>query len=206
MKNSIYFDDNRKGVENVGEPGIPGVTVALINDLDGSGVWDEDDATFTVTAVNHAPVVQSQSVTTAEDTVKAITLVATYVDSDSLTCQVITQPTHGTLSGTAPNLTNTPALNYAGSDRVTFTTSDVTINSNTSMVSITITPVNDAPTNMTLSNNSVAENQPVNTIVGTLTTNDPDASNTFTYSIAGGDIASFNIDGSSLQTSAMFDY
>jgi uncharacterized repeat protein (TIGR01451 family) len=37
---TIYFDANGNGVENVGEPGIPGVTVALILDLDGDGVWD----------------------------------------------------------------------------------------------------------------------------------------------------------------------
>ncbi len=67
-----------------------------------------------------------------------------------------------------------------------------------------------APTDIALSNNTVLENQPVNTVVGTLSTTDPDAGNTFTYTLVSGtgsvDNASFNISGESLRTSAVFDY
>ncbi len=35
--------------------------------------------------------------------------------------------------------------------------------------------INNPPTDMTLSNNTIAENQPGNTVIGTLTSNDPDA-------------------------------
>jgi len=69
---------------------------------------------------------------------------------------------------------------------------------------------NSAPTDIALSNSSVAENEPVNTIVGTLSTTDPDAGDTFTYTLVSGtgdtDNGSFNINGSSLRTSASFDY
>ncbi len=75
---------------------------------------------------------------------------------------------------------------------------------------ITVTNVNEAPAGSTLSNSSVAESQPVNTVVGTLTTTDPDAENTFTYSLVAGTGSSgngsFNISGSSLRTSEIFDY
>ena len=40
------------------------------------------------------------------------------------------------------------------------------------------------PTDITLSNNSLDENQPVNTIVGALTATDPDAGATFTFTLA----------------------
>ena len=71
---------------------------------------------ITVTPVNDAPVANAQSgVTTAEDTAKAITLTGTDVEGNALTYTVVTQPAHGTLSGTAPNLTYTPAANYNGS-------------------------------------------------------------------------------------------
>ena len=77
---------------------------------------------------------------------------------------------------------------------------------------VAITNVNEAPTDINLSTNSVAENQPANTTVGTLVTNDPDAGNTFTYSLAssiacpGTDNDVFNISGSTLRTSAVFNF
>jgi len=75
---------------------------------------------------------------------------------------------------------------------------------------ITVNNLNEAPTDIALSNSTVDENQPINTVVGTLTATDPDAGATFTFSLAcaapGGDDTSFNIIGVSLQTSAMFDF
>jgi VCBS repeat-containing protein/predicted outer membrane repeat protein len=100
---------------------------------------------ITITPVNDAPVANSQSVTTAEDTLKAITLTATDVDGDPLTWSIVTPPAHGALTGTAPNLNYTPNLNYNGPDSFTFKVRDGTVDSNIATVSITITPVNDAP-------------------------------------------------------------
>jgi VCBS repeat-containing protein len=109
---------------------------------------------ITVTPVNDAPVADSQSVTTPEDTAKAITLAGSDLDGDSLSFTVQTQPAHGTLSGTAPNLIYTPAANYNGADSFTFLANDGQTNSTVATVSITVTPVNDAP---------VADNQSVTT-------------------------------------------
>ena len=111
------------------------------------GQVDSNTATvsITVTPVNDAPVANGQSVTTNEDTAKAITLSASDVDGNGLTFTVVTEPTNGTLSGTAPNLTYTPNANYNGPDSFTFKANDGTEDSNTATVSITVTPVNDAP-------------------------------------------------------------
>ena len=76
------------------------------------------------TPVNNPPVAQPQNVTTAEDTAKVIVLVATDADGDTLTYSVVTQPAHGTVSGTSPNLTYTPNANYNGSDSFTFKAND----------------------------------------------------------------------------------
>ena len=67
---------------------------------------------------------------------------------------------------------------------------------------------NTAPTDIALSRTSVAENQPINTVVGTLTATDPDAGATFTFSLAcaGADNGSFNILGTDLRSSAIFDF
>ncbi|MEI6606050.1 MAG: Ig-like domain-containing protein, partial [Verrucomicrobiota bacterium] len=111
------------------------------------GTIDSAPATvsLTVTAVNHAPVAAAQSVSTAEDTALAITLTATDVDLDALTYALVTAPTHGTLSGSAPNVTYTPASNYYGTDSFTFTANDGQTDSAAATVSLTVTAVNDAP-------------------------------------------------------------
>ena len=69
---------------------------------------------------------------------------------------------------------------------------------------------NAAPTAITLSDNSVNENLPSGTVVGTLSTEDPDAGDTNIYSLVAGDVpndnASFTIDGNTLKTASSFDY
>jgi O-glycosyl hydrolase len=66
-----------------------------------------------------------------------------------------------------------------------------------------------APTNISLSNSSVSENQPPGIPVGSLSTADPDSGNTFDYTLAGGtggaDNASFTITNNTLYTTAIFD-
>lgn len=111
------------------------------------GALDSNTATvsITVTAVNDAPVANNQSVTTAEDTAKAITLTASDVEGNALTYSIMASPAHGTLSGSAPNVTYTPSLNYNGPDSFTFRASDGSLNSNTATVSITVTAKNDPP-------------------------------------------------------------
>ena len=64
------------------------------------------------------------------------------------------------------------------------------------------------PTDITISASTMAENQPAGTVVGTLSTTDPDAGDTFTYSLVGGtgdtDNAAFTIVGNELRTAATF--
>src|SRR5439155_13218194 len=108
------------------------------------GLIDSNTATvsITVTAVNDAPVAADQTTTTAEDTPTAITLSATDVEGSPLTFAIVGGPAHGTLTGTAPTLTYTPAANYNGPDSFTFKANDGLIDSNAPTVSITVTAVN----------------------------------------------------------------
>ena len=72
---------------------------------------------------------------------------------------------------------------------------------------LTVNAANNPPTNISLSNNSINENQAIGTLVGTLSTSDPDVGDSFTYSFCGGtDDASFTISGSNLQSAASFDF
>ncbi len=125
----------------------PGSYTVTFRVTDGGGLMSEQTITITVNEVNAAPVANAQSVTTPEDMAAVVTLTGSDVDlpANLLTYLVTTGPLHGTLSGTAPNLTYTPAANYHGSDSFTFEVSDGTITV-TAVIGITVTPVNDTPT------------------------------------------------------------
>ncbi|MFL0809341.1 MAG: tandem-95 repeat protein [Agarilytica sp.] len=102
--------------------------------------------TLTVTPPsNTAPVANDSTETTNEDTVLSFTLSANDAEADALSYTVLTQPTNGTLTGAAPNLTYTPNAHYFGTDTITFQVSDGEFNSNTASVTIVVNAMNDAP-------------------------------------------------------------
>ena len=73
------------------------------------------------------------------------------------------------------------------------------------------TPPNHAPTNLVLSPSVIAENRPVGTVVGTLTTTDPDEWQVFSNTLVGTsttnpDNAKFTISGNKLLTNATFNF
>jgi large repetitive protein len=114
---------------------------------DGSA--DSNVATFdlTITAANDAPSCATpQSDTTAEDTSKSITMVCTDPDVDGLTYNIVSGPSHGSLSsGTSGTRTYTPDANYNGSDSFTFKANDGSADSNVATFDLAVTEVNDTP-------------------------------------------------------------
>ena len=121
----------------------------------GFGLVDADQAAG---FPDNPPVAEDQVIVTDEDTPIGITLTASDMDGDTLTFSVVTGPTHGALSGAAPNLTYTPDANYNGSDSFTFKANDGQLDSNIAAVTLTISAVNDNP---------VAYDQSVSTPEGT---------------------------------------
>src|SRR5205085_1413216 len=110
----------------------------------------------TVTPVNDPPVATNGTLTAAEDSSAPVTLQASDIDSPSLTYVIVAQPAHGTVTCSptdAPTCTYTAtAAHYAVPDPFTFRASDGQLNSNVGTITVTVTPVNDAPvaTNGTL--------------------------------------------------------
>ncbi len=92
--------------------------------------------------VNNAPDANSMQVTTPEDTDVDILLTGSDADGDSLTFQITSQPTNGSLSGTIPDLTYTPDTGYFGVDSFKFRVNDGVDDSSTATVTITVTEVN----------------------------------------------------------------
>jgi hypothetical protein len=104
------------------------------------GVTDSAPATVTLTVSSDLPtaaVATSQSIAVAYGTAQSITLSAT--GTSPITYAIATQPAHGTLSGTAPNVSYTPANGYSGADSFTFTATN-SVGSSTGTISITVAP------------------------------------------------------------------
>jgi len=123
--------------------------------------------------VNKQPTAEPLSVTTKEDTPTSITLAGSDRDNDPLTYSVITEPTHGRLTGTVPNLDYHPERDFNGQDSFTFEVSDGKVDSAAATVSITVTPGNDPPT----ANDDIAtaeEDVPIVTIDVLKNDTDPD--------------------------------
>ena len=166
--------------------------------------------------------------------------VAGYGSSTPAVCLRFNQPAVPTLTGVAPNpaaysalltLTGTGLLNASavklngvaltGYTVVSATSLTVTVPVGAVTGTLTVTTpggtsnalpltINNAPTALALSATSLLENTGPNAVVGILSTTDPDAGNTFTYSLVSGtgatDNALVNISGNQLRITTSPDY
>lgn len=96
---------------------------------------------------NNAPISLDDSFTIAEDNPLSGNVLANDSDVDGNTLSVIaaTGAMHGATSVVNNHVVYTPAADYVGSDSFTYTVSDGRGGTSQATVSITITPVNDAP-------------------------------------------------------------
>jgi VCBS repeat-containing protein len=102
-------------------------------------------------SLNIPPVASNDSYTTDEDTTLAVAAPGVLANdsdgnADPLTVVPVSGPAHGILSLNADgSFTYAPDANYNGPDSFTYKANDSRVDSNIATVSITITPVNDAP-------------------------------------------------------------
>ncbi|MEI7769108.1 MAG: Ig-like domain-containing protein [Chloroflexales bacterium] len=189
-----------------------------------SSALDSAPATVSITVnpPNAAPVVSPAAFAIAENSGNGAS-VGTVTAHDPDSGQTITFAfTAGNTAGAfvidansgAITVANSAALDFEATPTfgltVTATDNGVPPTSGSATITISLTNVNEAPTDIALSNASVAENQPVGTTVGTLSTSDPDAGDTQTYTLVAGtgsaDNSLFQLVGSALQTNAAFDF
>jgi hypothetical protein len=116
------------------------------------GTADSNQATIEITVkepesepepANSPPVAQDDSATTKQDQPVGVTLQATDPDGDDLTYSITAEPAHGTLAGSAPELTYTPEGGYVGSDLFRFVANDGEADSNEATVNVTVEPAAD---------------------------------------------------------------
>jgi VCBS repeat-containing protein len=103
--------------------------------------------TLTVNNVNNAPTAGNASFSTLEDTpLSGLLPPATDIDGDPVTYGPNTPASHGVaVVNASGGYTYTPNANYAGSDSFAFTIVDGSGGSNTYVVTLNVTPINDAP-------------------------------------------------------------
>ncbi len=146
------------------------------------GTTDSAPATvwITVTPINDAPLATSKSVSVDEDSPLPIILTGTDPETDNLSFSVIAAPSHGTLTGTAPNFIYNPEANFNGADQVTFRANDGISNSVPATISITVNAINDTPVALSKSVTTEQDSPLSITLAGT----DVDG-NSLTYSVIG---------------------
>ncbi|MEO9933844.1 cadherin domain-containing protein [Rhodopirellula bahusiensis] len=176
--------------------------------------------TLSVTDQNVAPTAISLSDTTIAENDAADTSVGSLSTTDSNTGDTFTysivsidgSTTATTFAISGDSLIATEALDFEtkSSYTVVVRTTDQGGLSFDQSFTINVDDVNEAPTAIALSDDSVADDSVSGTVVGSFSTTDVDASDTFTYSLVSGtgdtDNASFTIVGNELRTATTIDF
>ncbi len=173
---------------------------------DGTGTPATATATITVTGTNDDPTASDVAYGGVDEDGAAQTFAYDGADvdtGDTLTYSILTAPAEGSVVDNGDGtFTFDPGADFqdlaeGATRQVSFTyqVDDGTGTPATATATITVTGSNDDPTDISLSNNTVAEYSPAGIVVGTLSAVDPDAGETFTYAITGGDTDKFEIDG-----------
>ncbi|MFW1389752.1 tandem-95 repeat protein [Vibrio parahaemolyticus] len=143
------------------------------------GVSESTTVTVNVTPVNDAPVAKDDIATTQEDTAVTIDVLPndSDVDGDKLSIQSATVPeAQGKVEIVDGKLVFTPAENFNGHAEITYTVTDGQL-TDEAKVTVTVNPVNDAPTIKVDAVESITEDAvSTDTVVATLTVRDTDTS------------------------------
>jgi len=123
---------------------------------------------------NHAPIASDASVSTRTGEAVPIALGGSDLDADPLTFAVATNPTSGTLSGTAPALVYTPNAGFVGDDTFTYTVSDGVATSAPATVTVTVLPQALAPIAAITSEDGFEVDEASTVSLSGLTSTDPD--------------------------------
>ncbi|MBE4048886.1 tandem-95 repeat protein, partial [Vibrio parahaemolyticus] len=141
------------------------------------GVSESTTVEVNVTPVNDAPVAKDDIATTQEDTAVTIDVLPndTDVDGDKLSIQSASVPeAQGKVEIVDGKLVFTPAENFNGHAEIIYTVTDGQL-TDEAKVTVTVNPVNDAPTIKVDAVESITEDAvSTDTVVATLTVRDTD--------------------------------
>jgi CSLREA domain-containing protein len=136
---------------------------------DGGLLSNSVSVGLSIACVNDAPTASASALTTYEDTRISGTLSANDIEGAALTYSIVAAPASGTISlpiSSTGVFTYTPSADANGSDSFSFKVNDGSADSNIATVTLTITPVNDAPRFTAGANPSVSEDASAQTVAG----------------------------------------
>ncbi|WP_205119519.1 putative Ig domain-containing protein [Paramagnetospirillum kuznetsovii] len=192
-------------------PGSTETTTFTISTNDGiASAVTNATTTVVSTSLNDTPTDIALSSSSVAENSAASTVVGSLTTTDADTGDSYTYTLVGgatdkfQISGSQLQVKSGANLDYetATSHSVTVRTTDSQGAFYDKAFTITVTNVNETPTDIALSAASVPENSAGGTVVGNLSATDPDSGNTFTYSLVGGATSKFQISGSQLQVQA----
>ena len=143
-------DNTLSGTPTEGEIGSE-ITITATDDGDGT-LTATQIFTIVVNPVNDAPVAVADTATVLEDALTtSIDVIANDTDVDSDDILLLTAVSTSETGTVAINedgvsVDYTPAVDFNGTEVVTYTVSDGTLTDETGTLTVTVTPVNDAPT------------------------------------------------------------
>jgi large repetitive protein len=139
---------------------------------DGQGGFATATVTVIVRPVNDAPVARNDTATTPEDTPVTIAVLGndSDVDGNPLTVTSATSPDGQVTINPDGSILFTPNANFNGSTTISYTISDGRGGTSTASVTLTVSPVNDAP----VANPSVASTNEDTAVTLSVLANDTD--------------------------------
>ena len=184
-------DGNLKLVDGVSLDYEDADTITVtVTSTDNNGSETTETFTIDVNDVNEAATADAASTTTAENANLTGQLTGSDLDGDALTYRVVEQPTSGSvIVNSDGSYSFEPGSDFdylaAGESETvafTFQVDDGRGSTDNAVVEIEVTGTNDGPTAVALAGNDVAENA-VGVVVGSLSTEDLDSSDTHSYSV-----------------------
>jgi uncharacterized protein (TIGR03437 family) len=115
-----------------------GTQILTLTATDNLGASTKLDVALSIRGGNRAPAAASQTVTINQDTPTKFVLSGKDPDGDPIRFQLLTKPSFGELSGSAPNLAYTPGRGYTGRDAFTFLVTDGKLQSAPATVTIVV--------------------------------------------------------------------
>lgn len=182
LQTAITFDFNTQSTYSI-----------RVQSMDQGGLSVEQLLTITVIETNVAPTAVTLDNTSVDENAAIGTLVGTLAttdanSADTHTYQLVAGP--GDTDNGSFTVDGNQVLTAAGLDFETQDSYSIRVQSTDSfgltveaVLVITVNDVNEAPTEVLLSNDTVSEDAVIGTVVGLLTSSDPDSGNTHTYDL-----------------------
>jgi RHS repeat-associated protein len=184
-----------------------------VKTTDLAGLCCERTFTIDITNLNESPIALTLSGNTLAENSLTNSLIGTFSTTDpdagdTHTYSLIagtgdTDNAAFTLVGNELRIKNSPDFETKPTYNIRVKTTDAGGLSFEQTFTVNITNINESPIALALSGNTLAENSPVNFLIGTLNTQDPDAGDSHTYSLIAGtgdtDNSAFTLIGKELK-------